>query len=144
MFYYNIATFAGISVYVELISRKATSANCLRLSCCVSEGTPVAHKAYQPKMFRGVPKPNRDIGTEWDAIQRRSSCKSVWIIHLNVNIRIGNLPELPEESDSDEERDYMEKSKSEAFREKVESAKDKDALEDEVGDDDEAFFEKYR
>lgn len=68
----------------------------------------------------------------------------MWIISSNVNIRIGNLPELPEESDSDEERDYMEKSKSEAFREKVESAKDKDALEDEVGDDDEAFFEKYR
>jgi len=80
-------------------------------------------------MFRDMPKPNRNIGTEWDAIQRR----------------IGNLPALEEESDSDEDRDYTEKSKSEEFREKVRDTKDLSKLEDDAGDDDdESFFEKYR
>jgi len=80
-------------------------------------------------MFRGMPKPNRDIGTEWDAIQRK----------------FGNRPALPEESDSDEDREYMDKSKSDEFREQVEEARDKNALEDDApGEDDEAFLERYR
>ncbi len=61
-------------------------------------------------------------------------------------LRFGNRAPLEEESDSDEDRDYMEKTKSEETRERIEDASlDKlNDMEDDVGADDEAFFEKYR
>jgi thiol-disulfide isomerase/thioredoxin len=87
---------------------------------------------FLAKMFRDTPK-NKDIGTEWDAIQRR----------------LGNLPAEPEEEKEPEpDLSYSLMNKQEKVRAKVSEAatlEELDELEDQLlGDDDERFLQEYR